>query len=91
MARRKIAQCVTVTGGMGTEGQNIHATRVVQARKVIFFCVSITRDGLVVRSATLTGYFMIHSLKSALAAQKKYGGFSESRIWKCLADLASVR
>ncbi|KAF9936066.1 hypothetical protein BGZ67_002713 [Mortierella alpina] len=29
------------------------------------------------------------SLKSALAAQKKYGGFSESRIWKCLADLAS--
>ncbi|KAF9957785.1 hypothetical protein BGZ72_001360 [Mortierella alpina] len=29
------------------------------------------------------------SLKSALAAQKKYGGFSENRIWKCLADLAS--
>ncbi|KAF9572134.1 Protein kinase, membrane associated tyrosine threonine 1 [Mortierella alpina] len=29
------------------------------------------------------------SLKSALVAQKKYGGFSESRIWKCLADLAS--
>ncbi|KAG0201349.1 hypothetical protein BGX28_005799 [Mortierella sp. GBA30] len=29
------------------------------------------------------------SLKSALIAQKKYGGFDENRIWKCLTDLAS--
>lgn len=28
------------------------------------------------------------SLRSALRAQKKYGGFDEKRIWKCLADLA---
>ncbi|KAH7059908.1 kinase-like domain-containing protein [Linnemannia elongata] len=29
------------------------------------------------------------SLKSALLAQKKYGGFDEKRTWKCLSDLAS--
>ncbi|KAF9312619.1 hypothetical protein BG003_006112 [Podila horticola] len=29
------------------------------------------------------------SLRSALRAQKKYGGFDEKRIWKCLTDLAS--
>ncbi|KAG0360489.1 hypothetical protein BGZ54_009504 [Gamsiella multidivaricata] len=29
------------------------------------------------------------SLKSALLAQKKYGGFNERRAWRCLADLAS--
>ncbi|KAF9107936.1 hypothetical protein BGX27_008541 [Mortierella sp. AM989] len=29
------------------------------------------------------------SLKSALLAQKKYGGFDEQRTWKCLTDLAS--
>ncbi|KAG0202407.1 hypothetical protein BGX33_009718 [Mortierella sp. NVP41] len=29
------------------------------------------------------------SLKSALLAQKKYGGFDEKRTWKCLANLAS--
>ncbi|KAF8981291.1 hypothetical protein BGZ46_003006 [Entomortierella lignicola] len=29
------------------------------------------------------------SLKSALLAQKKYGGFDERRSWKCLTDLAS--
>ncbi|KAF9173488.1 hypothetical protein BGX21_003796 [Mortierella sp. AD011] len=28
------------------------------------------------------------SLKSALLAQKKYGGFDERRTWKCLTDLA---
>jgi hypothetical protein len=31
------------------------------------------------------------SLKSAMQAQKKYGGFDENRTWKCLVDLASVR
>lgn len=29
------------------------------------------------------------SLKSAMQAQKKYGGFDENRTWKCLVDLAS--
>ncbi|KAG0356426.1 hypothetical protein BG005_004644 [Podila minutissima] len=29
------------------------------------------------------------SLRSALRAQKKYGGFDEKRIWKCLTDLAT--
>ncbi|KAG0304322.1 hypothetical protein BGZ98_005652 [Dissophora globulifera] len=29
------------------------------------------------------------NLKSALLAQKKYGGFDERRMWKCLTDLAS--
>ncbi|KAF9426044.1 Protein kinase, membrane associated tyrosine threonine 1 [Podila epigama] len=29
------------------------------------------------------------SLKGALKAQKKYGGFDERRIWKCLTDLAT--